>query len=118
MSSTDSSHHFEADGGNERLANEGETLKERNRRLLDKERENLRQRKDRVLMQRSKYVNNSNGSQGVEVKDTANVEDTDNETIKDIVENSCKQRSTVRIDRRWEFEILSRMKVKLLNKAE
>ena len=69
-------------------------------------------------MQRSKYVNNSNRSQGVEVKDTANVKDTDKERIKDIIENSCKQRSIVRIDRRWEFEILSRMKVKLLNKAE
>ena len=52
------------------------------------------------------------------MKDAANVEDTDNEKIKDIVENSCKQRTVARVDRRWEFEILSRMKVKLLNKAE
>ena len=50
-------------------------------------------------MQRNKYVNNSNRSQDMEVKDTINVEKAVDERINNTVGNSCKQRTILRVGR-------------------
>ena len=54
-SSTVSSHHNDMVSGHENDIGTEETLKERNRRLVDKEREFLRQRKVKTSEQRGKY---------------------------------------------------------------
>ena len=117
-SSTDSSHPCEMDGCNEILIGEEETLKERNRRLLRKERESVRQRKVRTSKRRDKCASCTHISQETEENNTASVEDPEDGKINGTVENISRQKETARVDRRWELELLSRMKEKLLNKTE
>ena len=113
-SSTDSSHLCEMDGCNKILIGKEETLKERNRRLLRKERESVRQRKVRPSKRRGKCTSCSHISQETEENNTAAVEDPGDERINGTVENISGQKETTRVDRRWELELLSRMKEKLL----
>ena len=106
------------DGCNEILIGEEETLKERNRRLLRKERESVRQRKVRTSKRRDKCASYTHLSQETEENNTASVEDPEDGKINGTVENISRQKETARVDRRWELELLSRMKEKLLNKTE
>ena len=117
-SSAINSHPCGLDSGNESSTGAEETLKERNKRLLCKERESLRQRKVRTSKRRGEYLNNSNISQAKEKRNTVTVEDQGNNRINCKVESLPEQRERMRVDRRWEFELLLRMKEKLLNKAE
>ena len=106
-SAADSLQFCEMDSGNEIDTGAEETLKERNRRLLRNERESMSQRKVRTKKRRGKYVHCSNVSQTIEEKDTASIEVTCEEKICGRAENFPKQREIMRIDRRWEFELLS-----------
>ena len=78
----------------------------------------MRQRKVRTVKQRSKHTSCSNISQEIEENDTTAAENPGDERTIDTVEKDSEQKEITRVDRRWEFELLSRMREKLLNKAE
>ena len=111
-------HSCELDGGNEVSSDAEETLKERNRRLLAKERERLNQKKIKTPMQKAKYKDRGNISQAIEVKNISAAENRGNERTSTRSKSCSKQREIARVDRRWEFEVVSRMKAKLQSKVE
>ena len=65
------------------------------------------QRKVRTSKRRGKYASCTNISQAIEEKRSAAVEDPGDKSIIGIVENISRQREIMRVDRRWEFELLS-----------
>ena len=93
-------------------------MKERNRRLLAKERERLSQRKVNASKQKSKYEGNAKISKAIEEKNVFAAENLDSERILDRSEGISRQRVISRVDRRWEFDIVFRMREKLWTKAE
>ena len=117
-SSTHSVHPCEAVSGNETCIGVEETLKERNRRLLAKERERLSQREAKILKQKGKNENCDEISQAIEVKNIAVAKNLCNEGAIARVEHMSKRREISSVDRRWEIELVSRMRDKIQTKAE
>ena len=78
----------------------------------------MRQEKDGTSKQRGKYASCSNISQPIEEKHATAIEDPGVERISGRVEKISRQRETMTVDRRWEIELLSQMKEKLLTKYE
>ena len=111
-------HNCALDGGNEDCLGAEETLKQRNRRLLAKERERLRQRKAKIPKKKGEYKDCHVISQAFEVKNPAVVENRGDERPNVKVEHSSKQREVSSVDRRWEFEVVSRMRDKIRIKAK
>ena len=124
-----------AEAGKLLEAKQEETLKERNWRLLLKERELLSQKKAKTSKQdrrKRKYVRLSDAPPGTEEKaarpsdfplgteerTTVAIEnsDDDNGTVR--VENAPRQRESGRVDRQWEFYLISKMKDKSLTRTE
>lgn len=79
------------------LVGAGEVMKERHRRLLVEARESLRQKKPRTLKQREALLA---------------------ERFNGRVEEVPRQRERMIVDRRWEFEVLSKMREKAPFKVE
>ena len=108
----------EPDSGNDIGSGAEETLKERNRRLLAKERERLKQRKPKIQKQRGKYKSCEDISKSIKVKSTAVIENHVNEGTMTRDENYSEQKEISRVDRRWELELISRMRDKIRTKVE
>ena len=111
-------HNCEVEGGNEDCLGAEETLKHRNRRLLTKERERLRQRKAKIPKQKGQYEVCHAISQTIEVKNLTVVENRGDERPNTKVEHVSKQREVSSVDRRWEVEVISRTRDKTCAKAK
>ena len=107
----------EPDSGNDIGSGAEETLKERNRRLLAKERERLKQRKPKIQKQRGKYKSCEDISKSIKVKSTAVIENHVNEGTMTRDENYSEQKEISRVDRQWELELVSRMRDKIRTKV-
>ena len=108
----------ELDGGNDICFGAEETLKERNKRLLANERERLKQRKVKIPKQKGKYGNCEGNSQSIKVKTSPVVDIRDNERTITRAQQVTEQREISSVDRRWEIELVSRMRDKIRTKVE
>lgn len=104
--------------GNESCVDAEESLKERNRRLLAKERERLSQRKAKTPKQKSKHENFDEVSQTTELKKPSTAKNRVSEGTITRVEHAPRQRKISSVDRRWEHGLLSRMRNKIRIKVE
>ena len=77
----------------------GETIKERNRRLLAKERESLCQKKSRTSKQRGKCLKRTNILPKIDNENTGTAEVQDAKRVQGRAENIRSPRESVTVDR-------------------
>ena len=86
--------------------------------MLAKEREHLNQREIKTPKQKGKNKDCGNISQAIDVKNIPAAENRGNERTSTKVKRSSEQKEFSRVDRRWEFELVSKMRDKMRIKVE